>query len=271
MGAVALVIVIVLVIVLVGINHGTKPQVNLGTRVPAPASLVAQVTSVPQSVFDQVGLPAEITNIPKKVTGHAPLTDPGLPEMLYEGAEYCPFCAAERWAMVMALSKFGTFSGLQLTNSSVSDFAPDTATFSFHGSTYTSQYLAFKPYELATNEPAPTGATCNVNTYACLDTPPASAANLLTTLGGGSFPFMDFGNKLEQAGAGFGNQPLVLAGMTASQIAAQLKIPSSAVAKAEDGSANYITGAICAMTGNTPSSVCSASVVTAAQKKEGVS
>jgi len=172
--------------------------------------------------------------------------------------------------MVMALSKFGTFSGLQLTNSSVSDFAPDTATFSFYGSTYTSQYLAFKPYELATNEPAATGA-CNVNNYACLQTPPAAAANLLTTLGGGSFPFMDFGNKAMQAGAGFGNQPLVMAGMTASQIAAQLKIPSSAVAKAEDGSANYITGAICAMTGNTPSNVCSTSVVKAAQKKEGVS
>ena len=74
--------------------------------------------------------------------------------MLYEGAEYCPFCAAERWAMVMALSKFGTFWGLKLTNSSVSDFAPDTATFSFYGSTYTSKYLAFKPVELATNEPA---------------------------------------------------------------------------------------------------------------------
>jgi hypothetical protein len=32
--------------------------------------------------------------------------------MLYIGAEYCPYCAAERWPLVMALSKFGTFSNL---------------------------------------------------------------------------------------------------------------------------------------------------------------
>ena len=184
------------------------------------------MTSIPQSVFDQVGLPAEITNIPKKVTGHAPLTDPGLPEMLYEGAEYCPFCAAERWAMVMALSKFGTFSGLQLTNSSVSDFAPDTATFSFHGSTYTSQYLAFKPLRVGHERAGPRRVQpAMFNTYACLDTPPAAAANLLTTLGGGSFPFMDFGNKLEAGRHHFGNQPLVLGRLTASESRRQLKNP----------------------------------------------
>ena len=64
---------------------------------------------------------------------------------------------------------------------------------------YTSQYLAFKPYELATNEPAATGAACNVNTYACLEYRPTRAATkrCSTTLGSGSFPFMDFGNKLD--------------------------------------------------------------------------
>ena len=269
-GAIALVVVVVVVIVLVGVNKSPGKQQGTNLSSLAPASLVAAVTSVPESVFAKVGLPSEIVNYPKKVSGHAPLTDPGLPEFLYEGAEYCPFCAAERWAMVMALSKFGTFSGLKVTFSSVSDFAPDTATFSFYKSTYKSKYLAFVPVELATNQAAATGA-CNVNGYACLETPTTEQSNLLQSLGGGSFPFMDFGNKLVQAGAGFENQPLALQGLTAQQVAAQLTDPSSAVAQAEDGSANYLTGAICAITGNMPAGVCSAPYVKDAQKKEGVS
>src|SRR5215471_17073708 len=38
----------------------------------------------------------------------APLTSGGKPEMLYIGAEYCPYCAAMRWSMAVALSRFGT-------------------------------------------------------------------------------------------------------------------------------------------------------------------
>ena len=230
---------------------------------------MATVTSVPESVFSKVGLPAELVNWPSKVTGgRSPLTVNGLPEMIYVGAEYCPFCGAERWSMVMALSKFGTFTGLKLTNSSVTDFAPDTATFSFYQSSYTSKYLVFSPYEIATNEPAPTGGTCNINGYACLDTLPNSVTTLWQSVGGGSFPFMDFGNKVFQSGAGFENQPLALAGMTAAQVAAQLNTPSSAVAQAEDGSANYLTAAICTMTGNQPSAVCSAPYIKTAQAKK---
>ena len=41
-------------------------------------------------------------------TGQPALTSGGKPEILYVGAEYCPYCAAERWAMVVALSRFGT-------------------------------------------------------------------------------------------------------------------------------------------------------------------
>jgi len=268
------VIVVVLVLVLVGTN---KPAPTVTSKTPpASASLVSQVTNVPESVFTKVGLPSELQNFPAKIKGFPPLTSNGLPVMLYMGAEYCPFCAAERWAMVMALSKFGTFSGLKTTYSSATDFAADTPTFTFYGSTYASPYLVFKPYELATNQPASAGATCNVNGYACLMTPPQSYVNLLESksiagTAAGSFPFMDFGNKLYQAGAGFQNQPLALQGSTYNEIASQLHDASSAVAQAEDGSANYITAAICAMTGNKPGSVCSAPYIKTAQKKAGIS
>jgi len=270
--AISLVVVVVVVIVLVATTGGSnKPQEGpVGSRTAASPALVSETTSVPESVYQQVGLPKELTNSPSKVKGESALTKNGLPEMLYMGAEYCPYCASERWPMIMALSKFGTFSNLSNTFSSVSDFAPDTATWSFYKSTYTSKYLVFQPFELATNQPAASGA-CQVSGYACLETDyTAAESNLLQKLGGGSFPFIDFGNKLMQSGSGYTDQPLVLAGLTAQEIASDLHNAKSPVAQAEDGSANYFTAAICSMTGNQPSSVCSASYVKAAQKKAGV-
>ena len=54
--------------------------------------------------------------------------------------------------------------------------------------------------------------------------------------------------------------PGVLAGLTWATIAADLHNPNSAVAKAVDGTANYITAAICKLTGNQPASACTATV-----------
>src|SRR5438876_6623085 len=42
-----------------------------------------------------------------------PWLDHGKPVVLYVGAQYCPFCAAERWALVLALSRFGHWAGLR--------------------------------------------------------------------------------------------------------------------------------------------------------------
>jgi hypothetical protein len=53
--------------------------------------------------------------------------------------------------MIVALSRFGTFSGLSTTHSSSSDTDPYTPTFTFYGSTYTSQYLNFTPVETTKN------------------------------------------------------------------------------------------------------------------------
>ena len=65
----------------------------------------------------------------------------GKPRVLYVGAEYCPYCAAQRWAVAAALSRFGTFADLSETASATDDIHPDTATLSFHGSSYTSEYV----------------------------------------------------------------------------------------------------------------------------------
>ena len=58
----------------------------------------------------------------------------------------------------------------------------------------------------------------------------------------GAVPFLDLANQDVLAGAQ--NSTQVLAGLSASQIASQLRNPSSPVAKAIDGSASVIIAAI---------------------------
>jgi Domain of unknown function (DUF929) len=66
-------------------------------------------------------------------------------------AEYWYKCAAERWAVVMALSKFGTFTNLTATTSSATQTGLKIPTFSFYGAAYTSEYLTLVTDEMETN------------------------------------------------------------------------------------------------------------------------
>ena len=122
--------------------------------------MVSDLTSVPASTTDKIGNGGgQVSATPKAVTNGTPLTANGKPEMLYMGAEYCPYCAAERWAMIEALSRFGTFSGLSTIHSASANGAgqaepyPNTPTWTFHGSSYTSKYLTFTPVEIADQHP----------------------------------------------------------------------------------------------------------------------
>jgi hypothetical protein len=220
----------------------------------APASLVSKITSLSTSAFSGIGQgTAQV--LPKSITAPA-LTENGKPEIVYLGAEYCPYCATERWPMVVALSRFGTFKNLGVTHSSSSDVYPNTQTFSFHGSTYTSGYITFNGIETQSNVAAG-------SSYATLDTPTSAEEALLSTYdaspyvpasSAGSIPFIDFGGKYLISGSTY--SPAILQGLSASQIATDLSNPSSAVSKGVLGAANTITAAICNLTGNQPSTVC---------------
>ena len=80
---------------------------------------MAQLIGVPASVFNTVGVTSPVVQVtaPIPVKGQPTLTGKSstgkaVPEILYVGAEYCPFCAAQRWSTIIALSRFGTWSGL---------------------------------------------------------------------------------------------------------------------------------------------------------------
>ncbi|HEY2519870.1 MAG TPA: DUF929 family protein [Streptosporangiaceae bacterium] len=263
-GSVVVVIAIVLAFVLVKVNSNGKSSASSSANGPtgtALATVVKNTTTVPASTLDSVGAGSGVTGLPKPITGSA-LTSGGKPEVLYMGAEYCPFCAAERWGMVVALSRFGTFKNLSTTHSASGDEFPNTATWTFYKSSYTSKYLAFSPVEMQTNKLASGGQS-----YTTLQTPTAAQNALLAKYDAppyvasadkGAIPFVDIGNKYMISGASF--SPQVLQGKTWSQIATALKNPSSPIAKAVDGTANYITAAICKVTGNQPASACTPAV-----------
>lgn len=259
--AVVLIVIAGLVIAKVA-NHGPKSG---PAAQPAATGVISGVTGVPPTVFDSVGA-GTIATPPTAITAPA-LTEGGKPRVLYIGAEYCPYCAAERWAVVAALARFGTFSNLGQTTSSAQDVYPSTATLSFHGATYTSSKLAFTGVETTSNQVVNGG-------YATLDTPTAADEKVLTTYDAapytkspGSIPFVDIGGRYLIVGASY--DPAVLQRLTHAQIAAALADPTSAVAKAVVGTANVITAAVCTLTGQAPATVCSSSGVTAAKQKLG--
>lgn len=255
-GSVLGVLVLVAVIVVVGVTSksSSKDSTKDG-RTPAAASLVAQVTGVPAATVDAIGA-GTVKSAPKAVKD-PPLTAAGKPQVFYVGAEFCPYCAASRWALVQALSRFGTFRNLSLTTSSSTDVHPNTATFTFHGASFSSDTIAFDGHELETR------------TGAALDSLPANESAIWHRYTGnqGSFPFLDIAGRYVEAGQSV--DPTLLKDLSAAQIASRLGDPSDPVAKEIIGSANLLTAAICAASGDQPTAVCSAGGVLAAKKALG--
>lgn len=265
-GAVVLVVVLVAALVIArlsGAGSGTtKPSGE------ASAKLLAAINGVPASALDSVGA-GSASGGPKSVNT-PDLADNGKPKVLYIGAEYCPYCAAERWAVAVALARFGKFTALGTTHSSSSDVDPNTPTLSFHKAAYSSSVLSFTGVETTTNKATAGG-------YQKLDSPSASDQKVFDTYNkppyvsgsGGAIPFVDIGGKYISSGATY--DPGLLAGMTQQQVADAMKDPTSAIGKAILGSANLFTAAICGATADQPSNVCSSTGVKAAAAKLGKS
>jgi len=265
-GSTLLVLVIVLAFVFIKLaenNSSSSSGSNSVTGTPLPASVSSQVTGVPAATLNQVGkgaVPTYVANVLHRQAAMYPgqgaaLTSNGKPQMLYIGAEFCPYCAAMRWSMAIALSRFGTLTALHGIHSSATDTDPSTPTLTFYKSGYNSNYLTFTPVENQTVS----HATLQI---------PTSAQNAIwakyePNAQQRGYPFIAFGNKGALEGPIY--DPGVLAGKSWSQVAAALKDPSSPIAQSVDGAANYVTAEICKMTNNQPANVCTSSAVTAVQ------
>lgn len=255
LGAVAILVIVVLVL------SGSSPA-PAGIGTVAPASVLTPVTSPSDTVLSTVGAgdgPSQLVALPPS----AILKDgAGRPLVVYVGAEFCPFCAAERWSVVMALSRFGSFSNLHLSASSSTDVSPNTSTFSFHGSTYTSQWISFTPVELEDRDQKPleTMSPQLANVFQTMDQPPYTNRAL-------GFPFLDVGGRFTLAQTGV--DPSLLAGMTWQQVADSLGDPTAPATRAIVGQANDLTAAVCLATGNQPQSACGSPTITKIEQTLG--
>jgi hypothetical protein len=260
----ALISTLIVAVIAIGIVAGV---ILLTPKPPPPSPLDGtqistltndQLTGVGVLTLQTVGAGQGVTPL-TTVTG-SPLKLGNKNEFLYIGADYCPFCAAERWSIIVALSKFGNFTGIEYMQSSSTDAYPNTATFSFYHASYQSQYnisfVSVETQDRLRNNLQPVSP---------------QEQNLLNQYDpGGSIPFIDIaGQYLIQPPA---SSPNVYAGSQYSpavinppggsplnwtQVGSQLNDHNSAVAQGIDGAANALIRAICQVDGGNPSSLCS--------------
>ena len=240
---VAVLMVSIVIAAILFTGHPRPPSGLIGA--PISTALYNQLSGVADSTLVTVGPGQGIT--PLRSESGPLLTSGGKPEILYIGAEYCPYCAAERWSLVVALSKFGSFSGLTYMQSADSpEIYPGTSTLSFHTATYTSSYVSFISVETQDRNHAPLQSTTSQEQSLLNQYDPQ-----------GAIPFVDVANLNVTYNGGSQFSPGILSGMNWTQIGSQLDNPGSSIAQAVDGAANNLIGAICKVDGSAPSSLCS--------------
>jgi hypothetical protein len=217
--------------------------------------------NVSDSTLAAVGLPATVA-IPTKIAPS--LSTVGTNGVIsYVGAEYCPYCAIQRWALLVALSKFGTFTHLdKQVFSSSSDVYPHLASWSFVDTRYKSPYFTFEPTETSSSTPNGRGRFEPLEKMS-----PAQRSAFDKYDPQGVLPFVDVGNNYIALGAS--TSPSVLEGLSLSTIGSDLNDPTSPVARAIDGTANYLIAALCTMESKAAPPVCSTFTSRAAAKALG--
>jgi thiol-disulfide isomerase/thioredoxin len=273
---VGVVVIVFLALILVKVTSSNSPTTTT-VFTTAPSSLVDELTQVPASVFNTVGAnsPGFDVTAPYYLKGQPALRlneAKGVtkPVIFYYGAEYCPYCAAERWPFIIAMSRFGTWSNLGLMLSSATDLYANTPTFTFAKATYTSQYLNFVEVEFATNvvdtkyasgyKPLQKTSTAEYKNITYYDN--HKRFNQLPASENGSIPYISFDNKYFVLGASY--SPSELKGLTRDQIAGALSQSGSLLTQGIVTEANLMTAAICVSTGETPTNVCSTAGVLSA-------
>ena len=228
----------------------TAPAADVATR-----SVMRLLTRVPPATLARVGGGAGHPLI--RVREKAAIAKvAGKPVVLYIGAEFCPYCAAERWALVNALSRFGTVSGISLALSSADDVYPSTSTVTFRGVGYASPYISFQAVETedVSHEPLQVPTVRQARLWDIFTTAPHGPPNAPRR----AIPMTYVAGRYFTVGSQFSTS--VIAGLSHLQIARQLADPRSAVSQNVIGAANRITAAICAVTGNRPVSACTTAI-----------
>lgn len=268
LGLVAVVLVLAVEIVAKAGGAGTKvaapPNLTSYVNQAVPASLVTTLKSASEDAltFTGTGTPI-LADSAKLSSASGPVK--GLPTIYYQGADFCPYCATNRWPILLTLLRFGSVSGLRYMLSSPTDVYANTSTFTFASLRFTSPYVAFNEAEtenrfdnvkLQTPDAANEAAWNRYNTTKYMGT------------GAGYIPFLDVANRYGWVGA-----PFVPTGLGSARWATVAKSLVTA-AKTGTGAATFVnilhmanvyTAAVCASDGARPAAVCTAPGVVAAR------
>lgn len=178
--------------------------------------------------------------VPKRVLGKfmhvtdQPLKRAGGKSLVYfMGAGFCPFCAAERWAIVKALERFGKWEGLAEDKSAGHDEKYlNVPTFSLARAKYSSSHVEFAGKETADR---------NFEPLQELDDSDFEILDMYNP--DQMIPFLLVDGQYMQVGAGF--SPELIQNMTHEQVRKELDNPSSAIGKAMRTEIDNITALVC--------------------------
>ena len=248
-----------------------------GSANPALARLITEVTTVPVSPVGSGAAGSYSGALPSSSSSAAsgsssillfagspsptgangrPLFSGGKPEVLYVATEFCPYCVATSWPLIVALSHFGQFSGLSTSRSPTFETIPPIDGWTFYGSSYKSPYLAFAPVETHSNVLInPNADPDDKTSYRSLQRLTTAEQAVFSQFDrAGETPFIDFGGQATATGSVI--IPAALIGLTWNQIAADLRRPASITGAAILFSAAALTAELCQLTGNRPAAAC---------------
>jgi thiol-disulfide isomerase/thioredoxin len=210
-------------------------------RAPAASSGAASAGSAALSEAESVAL-GQV----RLRSGEA-LLDGGKPLVFFMGAEWCPFCASERWGLVKATSRFGKWSGLrELLSRSGQDYFPPLATYDLAGATYASPYINLRHKEVATVDGDP------LQKLGSFEERLVDEDDKL-----GGVPFLFASGPSGRYTVDLGFSPGLIEGMKFAElreaVAGDARTPA---VEAIDAQADAITALICKLDGKQPASVC---------------
>ena len=178
--------------------------------------------------------------VPRRVLGKfmhvtdQPLKRAGGKSLVYfMGAGFCPFCAAERWAIVKALERFGKWEGLVEDKSAGHDEKYlNVPTFSLARTKYSSNNIEFAGKETADR---------NFEPLQELDDSDFEVLDMYNP--DQMIPFLLVDGQYMQVGAGF--SPELIQNMSHEQVLTELEKPDSAIGKAIRAEIDNIIALVC--------------------------
>jgi hypothetical protein len=205
-----------------------------------------------------------VTILPSNAPPHLPQVLPvgyqikGAPTLLYIGGDYCPYCAATRWPLVLAMAHFGQFTHLATMRSSSTDVYPNTATWTFYHDRYKSSLIDAVTIEAYSRKGPQSPLEPVTEPYLAwwdkLDAPPWVPQNYNL-----SIPFILIGGKYLWIGSAY--NPQALTGVGWRSIIHSVNTNEVPMGPYINANANAFTAALCLSDGNRPGSVCNAPAI----------